>query len=304
MFSLAHPSPWQMLSSATQRLLLMTLILCLPTRVLADIVEYRLPGTTADTVIVLQGRTQKAGQSMSYIHPKFGRLIMGVGDYKLHPVKTPKQLFERRLFKTKKSGDPDQLMELADWCVRYGLTKEVYKTAATALKIDPDHERALSIKELYRKTQRDLGDSAEEMAYLKQLVPKSGMKFAKSEHYLLYHDTAGQGKDSRATDRLRLLERVYESFLLKFYARGIQLEVPHKRLMVVLFQDRDDFLTFSSKLGPDVASLAGFWHMKTNVAVFFDQGASDRFAAVRAAEQAYQAQKLRRQNVTANALPT
>jgi hypothetical protein len=238
---------------------------------------------------VLQGQTKKAGKSISYMHPKFGRLIMGVGNYKLHKVKTPKELFERRFFKAQKSGNPEQLMDVVDWCVRHGLTKEAYKSAAATLKINPSHPRANTIKELYKKTQRDLGSSEDEMAYLRKLVTKEDMKFAMSKHYLLLHDTEDTGKNSRANERLELLEQVYEAFLLKFYARAIELEVPDRRLMVVLFKDRGDFLAFSSKLGPDMASVAGFWHTKTNVAVFFDQGESDRFESVRHAEREYQA---------------
>ena len=256
----------------------------------ADIIEYRLPGTKEATIVVLQGRTKQAGRSISYMHPKFGRLIMGVGNYKLHKVPTPQEQFGRKFFKAKNAQNTEPLAELVDWCVRYGMTKEVYRVAAAILKLDPQQERALAVKELYRKIRRDLGDSQEEEAYLRKEVPKDGMRIAKSPHYILLHDTdeGVSGKRSRAEERLELLERVYESFLLKFYSRGIQLEVPRRRLMVVLFKDRGDFLAFSSKLGPDMQSVAGFWHSKTNIAVFFDQGESDRFAAVRAAERAYQ----------------
>jgi hypothetical protein len=258
--------------------------------IVADIVEYRLPGTKSELVIVLQGRTKKAGQSLSYMHPKFGRLIMGVGNYRLHPTRSPKELFERKLFKAKNSDDIHDLIDLAKWCVRYGLIDEVYKTAAIMLDKDPKNEIALGIRSLYSKTHRDLGKSEKEEAYLRRAVKKSGMQIRKSAHYILIHDTADGDDVSRADERLRLLEQVYESFLLKFYTEGIRISVPKRRLKVVLFRERPDFLAFSSKLGPSMASVAGFWHMKSNLAVFFDQGESDRFKSVREAERIFQAQ--------------
>ena len=68
------------------------------------------------------------------------------------------------------------------------------------------------------------------------------MKFARSKHFLLLHDTSptpeGKSKTTRAQRRLELLETVYESFLLKFCLAGVELDLPKEHLKVVLFAQK------------------------------------------------------------------
>src|SRR5260370_14025096 len=106
------------------------------------------------------------------------------------------------------------------------------------------------------------------------------MKSATSSHFILLHDTPpkqkGQ-KKSRAQQRLDLLEKVYESFLLLFHAQDVQLDIPKERMMVVLFQKYEDFQEFSQAISPSLASAAGFWEPIRNVSYFFDFGTFDDF---------------------------
>ena len=107
------------------------------------------------------------------------------------------------------------------------------------------------------------------------------MKIKKSKHFILLHDTpdkpAANRKLPRAEERLQLLESVYESFLLRFYAHGVELDLPRERLKVVLFSQHQDYLQFATTLGPDMASTGGFWSGTTNTSVFFDQGTTPSF---------------------------
>jgi hypothetical protein len=111
------------------------------------------------------------------------------------------------------------------------------------------------------------------------------MRIATSKHFILLHDTpekpAEGYKLTRSEERLALLEQVYESFLLKFYSRGIQLDIPQERLMVVLFNDYAMFKDYSVSLSPELASAAGFWSPTTNISVFFDHGTVEEFQVLR-----------------------
>jgi hypothetical protein len=88
---------------------------------------------------------------------------------------------------------------------------------------------------------------------------------------------AAKGKKTRAQQRLDLLEKVYESFLLLFHAQDVQLDIPKERMRVVLFQKYDDFQEFSQAISPSLASAAGFWEPIRNVSYFFDFGTFDIF---------------------------
>jgi hypothetical protein len=107
------------------------------------------------------------------------------------------------------------------------------------------------------------------------------MKVQMSKHYILLHDTdpkpAKNRKVPRAQERLDLLEQVYESFLLKFYASGVELEIPKERLKVVLFQNHQDYLFFATKLDAGLSRAAGFWSSDNNTAVFYDNGTTEEF---------------------------
>jgi hypothetical protein len=135
------------------------------------------------------------------------------------------------------------------------------------------------IEGLRAKMAADLGDSSEEEKQLRKYVRDADMRIALSPHFILLHDTpekvAEGRRKPRAEERLDLLEMVYETFLFTFYARGIELEVPKERLMVVLFNEYDEFRAFTDKLGPEMASAAGFWDSKLNISVFYDHSTKD-----------------------------
>jgi hypothetical protein len=107
------------------------------------------------------------------------------------------------------------------------------------------------------------------------------MKIKKSKHFIMLHDTpdkpAKNRKLSRSDERLELLETVYESFLLKFYAQGSELDIPKERLKVVLFNEHQDFLDFATSESPELASASGFWNSHTNIAYFYDHGTTELF---------------------------
>lgn len=110
------------------------------------------------------------------------------------------------------------------------------------------------------------------------------MKFLRSEHFLLLHDTSDdkdkRTQKTRAEERLALLETVFSSFLLKFSLEGYDLEVPKQRLKVVLFSQKEDYMRFVEMLGPNLSKASGFYDRKNNISVFFDQGTDESFESL------------------------
>jgi hypothetical protein len=75
---------------------------------------------------------------------------------------------------------------------------------------------------------------------------------------------------------------------MKFCLEGCNLQVPKKRLKVVLFSDRDDFLA-SGEEHLEIA--AGFYTEEANTSVFYDQGSNDLHRALESLSNVLQEQK-------------
>ncbi len=250
------------------------------TAAVGDIIFYEVPGLPI--VVRLQGKaTVNPGRTISYRHPKFGSLTLGMNSRETRIIKAPTTvaLFNRRLAKAKTA---DQCMEASRWALRHGLLSKCYEAVDKALTLDSTYEDAKRVKALKAKIDQPLKDTGKEQAYLERTIPFQEMKFRKSEHFILMHDTPDRPgpnrKKARAVERLELLELVYESFLLRFYSQGIELKLPEERLMVVLFQRHEDYLEYATALSPSLSSASGFWSGDTNIAVFYDQGTHESFA--------------------------
>lgn len=250
----------------------------------ADIVFYRIPNSGLR--MALQGRTTvNPGGTVTFNHPKFGTLYFALNDVEIHKVDSLGDIFRKKLNRAKNAADADQLMEVAEWALHNGMLTGMYQAVAAVLEIDPEHEAAKRIRDVKRRIDEPLPEKQEQEDALRQSVPVPGMRIARSKHFILLHDTpekpAEGRKLPRAEERLELLERVYESFLLKFYSRGVELDIPDERLKVVLFNDYEMFKDYAVSLSPSLASAAGFWSPATNISIFFDHGTDEDFQTLR-----------------------
>lgn len=270
---LAHGFPTRLF------LMLVTgLALNIPAAVWGDIVYYRLPGTNKE--IILQGAvTPNSGGSMTFQHPKLGKMYFSIKETEFQKVPTLPQQFSKQLGKA--GGDAEKRYQAAQWALRHGLLPQFYDAVDKTLEANPQHQRATLVKKLKQRIEQPIGDSSVQEKEMRDLVGRPEMKVKMSKHFILLHDTpdkpAENRKIPRADERLQLLEQVYESFLLRFYASGVELEIPKDRLKVVLFSQHQDYLFFATKLDPGLASAAGFWGHDDNTGVFYDNGTSEDF---------------------------
>lgn len=245
----------------------------------ADFVFYRVPSGKA--VMVLQGEiTVNPGKTITLKHQRFGTFHFGRDEIKFQKTPSHEEQIATKGRQAIAKKDVQAVAVAAQWALRNGLVPQVYELADKALQIDPSHAGARQIKALKSRIDTPIPDTGREEQELRKLLSRD-MRARKSAHYVLLYDTSDTPekgrKLSRAEERLQLLERVYESFLLRFYSQGVELEIPRERMKVVLFQEHKDYLVYSTRLSPSLASTAGFWDPATNVAVFFDQGTSDDF---------------------------
>ncbi len=237
-----------------------------------------------NTKIVLPGKAVvQAGGFLSYTHPNGTTVHFRLEEVKHIKAPTAKEEFNKMMGRA--GRDPEAIMKAGIWALKKGQLNELYKSVDKVLEIDPKHEAALKVREL-RKTMKeplptDSDTQAAEEKLFKSLVKRAGMRFERSNHFILMTDTptkaSGKGKKTRAQQRLDLLEKVYESFLLLFHAQDVQLDIPKERMMVVLFHKHDDFHEFSQAISPSLASAAGFWEPIRNVSYFYDAGSDPIF---------------------------
>lgn len=256
---------------------LVCLALVVPAR--ADLIECRISGTNLYTMLVGEV-TSNPGGTASLRH-KYGLLVFDQSDIvKIYKSKSPYEIHEREISRAIQSKKADEVMKAAKSALKHGLLEKCYDDVNKALEFDPRHEEALRLKQLRDDIKKPAGgDLAAQEAYMRKLVPNANMKVATSNHFILLHDTPAKPVEghrlTRSEERLKLLEQVYETFLLKFHAQGVELELPKERLMVVLFNDFSHFRAFATSLSPDLQSASGFWDSRSNVGFFFDHGTRD-----------------------------
>ena len=250
----------------------------LPGQGRADIVFYQLG---SGMTVVLQGKTTvNAGGTVTFNHPKLGTMYFKLeAGTEVKKVPTLPEQFNKQ--KGRAGKDANKLFEAAQWALRHGLLPQFYDAVNATLAVNPQHPRGLLIQKLKTLMDKPIADSSKEEKEMRDLIGRPEMKIQMSKHYILLHDTpdrpAPNRKVPRAQERLDLLEQVYESFLLRFYASGVELEIPKERLKVVLFQNHQDYLFFATKLDAGLSRAAGFWSSDNNTAVFYDNGTTEDF---------------------------
>ncbi len=248
-----------------------------------DILQYYYPN--CEKPLTLQGKVSiNPGKIVSFRHAKFGKIFFGLEDVRFYKVPTTLSIAENNLRQSQ--NDVEASLEAASWALHHGLLSEFNKAASQAWRLDPEHPTVRRLVTLKRKTKTYLPESRERKKALRAIVKTAkNMQCLRSKHFLLLHDCPapeekGRRKNhkSRAQERLDLLEIVYESFLIKYCLEGRVLDIPKKRMMAVLFSDREDYLVFSKFLGHDADNAAGYFHKLKNISVFYDQSTNEGMA--------------------------
>ncbi len=266
-------------------------VTCLVPSVRGDLFQYHVPGT--NLVMTLQGRaTVNPGRTVSFRHPKFKSIALRLEDVvgEIHRMPPVSSTGRRMLAKAKISKDPQRVLNAANWLLRHAELKSYYAAIDLVLELDPSNEEALRIKKLKEQMDQPVPEKPELEEKLRKEVRLKDFRIKRSKHFILFHDTPEKPAEgrrlNRADERLRLLETVYEVFLLKFHSQGVPLKIPEERLMVLLFSEHDAFLDYAENLSKSLILAAGFWSPSTNISVFYDNGTAKQFQVLDDLEKA------------------
>jgi hypothetical protein len=243
--------------------------------------------------MTVQGKVYvNPGQTVTLVHPKFGQLHFSLDSVEIHTAPTTVQQYGKLFAKAQQASDTTAMFKACVWALKHGLLEQYFDGVKKILAMDPQHHEALRVIELKRKIDENIYDSSQQAKELRALVRNNGMKIAQSKHFILLHDTpdkpAEGSKKGRGEERLELLERVYESFLLLFYSRGMELEIPKERMKVVLFNEYDDYYQFAVAQSPSLSSAAGFYDPVINTSVFYDHGTDEEFKLLQKIAKIYE----------------
>lgn len=244
-----------------------------PTSATADVLNYTIPGT--DVSFELNGRVVvNPGGTISYKHRR-GTLHFNIRDCQIVRSKTSKQLYGIRRTRAAKAGSVDTYMSLAQWCIEKGMIDEADRALSAAWKLDPNDPRVKLMVQLARYRKATVPGSGSDEKEMRDFLKIRSMKSMRSRHYLLLHDCPDEEDPiygvSIARHRLNLLEKVYDSFYMKYALEGHPLQVPKEPMRVVLFNRHADYLNFVRILDPELKMAAGFYSPSENIAIFYLQ---------------------------------
>ena len=168
-----------------------------------------------------------------------------------------------------KDNDAEDRLSLARWARDRQMWSQALEMAKQALYIDPYNRAAYTILQQVDEA-RPLPDEPELAASLKtEFSAKFGHEFKtrNSKHFLLCYDTT----DTFAAQRGASMEKVYDAFQFYFNMSKLRPAFLDKRLVVICFKERDDYLTYirSVERG-DMTWSAGLYSQRTNRAAFYD----------------------------------
>lgn len=264
-------------------LVVCAVILFVPALVRADILFYpvQISDRTA-LVFRLQGKANAIGTRVQFRHPRFGRIYFDLNDVAYYKTKTPQERASEKLRLAESHQDVESCLEACHLALRNVLLDDYERAAKAAYDLAPDHPTVRRLVALHKKMGVALPASQELEQEMREYVPAGKtMEFARSEHFLLMHDTSSEEdewlKKTRAQLCLELLETVYKCFLVKFALQGVEIQVPTERLKVVLFANKRDYENLTDMKSANLSKSSGFFSRDANTAVFFDQGTNEVF---------------------------
>jgi hypothetical protein len=174
--------------------------------------------------------------------------------------------------------DVDGRLALARWARDRQMWPEVEELAQAILYRDPNNRAAYTLLQLVDDA-RPLPDEPQTEELLKAECDRRfghAFKTRATRHFLLCYDTA----DAFAVARGAAMERVYDAFFFYFNMDKLRPTFLDRRLVVFLFKDRADYLSYIQQTEKvDVSWSAGFYSQRTNRSAFFDDSSGPTAAS-------------------------
>ena len=172
-----------------------------------------------------------------------------------------------------KEDDHQGRLDLALWCRHNSLWQPMSELAREVLERVPDSRQAFNLLLEYDQRVPLPADDDWQTRQAAQFKEHFNHEFRirTTAHFAIFHDTA----DAFAAARAAELEKAYGAFMFYFNLRTIHPQLLARRLPMVLFAQRSDFLAYAKQAdGADMPWAAGYFSQRTNFSAFYDDTTS------------------------------
>jgi hypothetical protein len=167
---------------------------------------------------------------------------------------------------------PEMAVKQAQQLAATGHTPQAMLLYRVVLRADTENTAAYQqLEQLAAST--PMADPTGDMDALAKLFP-DGTHMRKTAHFLVVYNTSDAFADSRA----KLLEQAYESFYKKMKAAGLRpLPIPH-RLVAIIFDRFEDYLSYAKTTQKmDASEAAGYYSTLTNRIAMYNSQSNPQF---------------------------
>ena len=208
-----------------------------------------------------------------------GPKVFPRGDFlAIIPGHCPAEEWAERRDSALKDGRVEARFAAAWWALENGLTDEAVATLGEIRPLAP--ERGPSRRAIDRLDAMALPCPDPDLEPVRSRLRPRRFLEARSPHVVLLH----QHDETDARERLDVLERVVQTFLVSFAAQGIELPAPGRRLVSVYFADRRDYAEFLRRVDAEAfVDTQGYYHPILHAVFAFDARSTDEQRAGRRA---------------------
>lgn len=167
-------------------------------------------------------------------------------------------------------GTPGDRLAAIWWAIQHGLASDALALLDRANTDHQDEPTLTRLQDTAKRLRPALEDP--DLNALQNLLPANA-RYARGPHTLLIH----QHDDADAAGKVALLERVFWTYYLEQAARGLTLQPPRHRLVLLWFRERDAYLARLRAEGATAfLDTHGYFHPTRLVVLQCDERAFDR----------------------------
>lgn len=211
----------------------------------------------------IEGTLTRQGDKIR-VEFRTGSIEIGQEDVERIEVRAlPQRIFSDQLLK---AGDnADACVKLAQWALAKDMSREYIQGLRRALQIDGQHKLA---RQLLRDFQHRVKYLPENHDAADKLIRDMGPDFQvlRTHHYRICYSSS----DIFADICGETLEKVYDQFVYFFTNRQFDPVPITDRLEVVLFDTKEQYIAFATKVKSEFKNSAGFYDSETKRCYFYD----------------------------------
>jgi hypothetical protein len=221
------------------------------------------------------------GEATLYPESAIGKVEL-LKDGSNRPIPSVHRRFEsemKRVFNSNGTPEVDEVRKLASWCLTHGLVKEFTEVMEKLVEMDrklPECAGYLEVREALKRQP----DAATVPDWVSKLVPNNRTEERPGYHYQIIHSV--EVKD-QAKAALEAMERSLLGFYYwwSFHGKAGQLpQVPRQVQLVLMADQKDDFMRFSRIMTPASVVADAFFARREGVIVMAKDRLDERYDAM------------------------